>query len=195
MAAQRLPFLTPEEYLAGEKIADTKSEYIAGEVYAMAGGTPEHVFLSSDTQVALARQLAGSPCDANNSAQKVRVADTGPFFYPDVTVTCGSPHFDRDDCLRNPVAIVEVLSASTSTFDRGDKFFHYRRIPSLRHYILIEQERMLVEHWALIDGHWTLVGEHTEPQQRLEMPDLNASIPLSEIYRRVTFAPAAPPDA
>jgi len=192
MAAQKVPFLTPEEYLEGERFAEVKHEYIAGEVYAMAGGTPEHSHISSDTQVALAVRLGERGCDANNSDLKVRVADAGPFFYPDVTVTCGAPTFDSDDCLRDPIIIVEVLSESTAAFDRGGKFFHYRRLASLRHYVLIEQDRMLVEHYERQDnGLWTLVGEHTEPAHRLAFSTLGIDIPLSEIYRRVRFPDAA----
>jgi len=193
MAAQKVPFLSPGEYLAGERQADVKHEYIAGEAYAMAGGTPEHTALSTDALRSLGNRLdaAGGRCDVYNSDVKVRVEDEGPFFYPDVTVTCGDPTFDADGCLRNPLLIVEVLSESTAAFDRGEKFFHYRRIPSLRHYVLIEQTRMLVEHYERQDnGLWTLVGEHTEPDHRLSLPALGADVPLSEVYRRVRF-PAA----
>ncbi len=191
MAAQKVPFLSPEEYLAGERHADVKHEYIAGEAFAMAGGTPEHSHLSSDVQVALAVRVTERGCEVNNSDLMVRVGDEGPFFYPDVTATCGDPTFDADGCLRNPLLIVEVLSESTAAFDRGEKFFHYRRIPSLRHYVLIEQARMLVEHYERQEnGLWTLVGEHTEPGHRLSLPALGADVPLSEVYRRVRF-PAA----
>lgn len=193
MAAQKVPYLSPEEYLEGERFAEVKHEYIAGEAYAMAGGTPEHTTLSTDALLALGSHLGavGGSCDVYNSDIKVRVEDAGPFFYPDVTVTCGDPTFDADGCLRDPLLIVEVLSESTGRFDRGEKFFHYRRIASLRHYVLIEQDRMLVEHYERQDnGLWTLVGEHTEPDHRLSLPALGADIPLSEIYRRVRFPSA-----
>ena len=181
-----------EEYLAGEKLAETKSEYVAGEVYAMAGGTPEHSAIATEIRRLVGNQLSGAGCEVYDSDLKVRVADAGPFFYPDASIVGGNAQFDSGDCLRNPTAIVEVLSPSTGAFDRGDKFFHYRRIASMRHYVLVEQDRMLVEHFALLDGRWTLVGEHTLPEDRLQVPEMGVSVPLSDIYRRVPLpAPAA----
>jgi Uma2 family endonuclease len=188
MAAQRIPLLTPEEYLARERDAPSKSEYIAGEIFAMAGGSPEHTAITSDTHVALANGLRGGPCEVYNSDLKVRISDAGPFFYPDLTVICGDPQFDFDDCLRNPTVIIEVASQSTALYDRSDKFSHYRRFPSLRDYVLIEQNRVWVEHWARGEnGLWTLVGEHTEVTDRLNLTTLHVTVPLAEIYRRVTF--------
>jgi Uma2 family endonuclease len=188
MAAQRVPFITPQEYLAGEKIATTKSEYISGEIFAMAGGSLEHTVISSDVQLALGIALRGGSCEVYNSDIKVRVEEGGPFFYPDVTIVCGEPQSDFDDCLRNPTVLVEVLSESTALFDRSEKFFHYRRFASLQHYILIDQYKVMVEHWEKRDdGLWALVGEHTDLTDSLYINGLRVSIPLSEIYRRVSF--------
>ena len=190
MAALRVPLVTPEEYLARERQAETKSEYIAGEILAMAGGKPDHNMIATDLARALGNRLetAGSACDVFNSDQRVRVADAGPFFYPDVTVVCGDPVFDGDDCLRNPALIVEVLSESTADYDRGEKFRHYRRLPSLRHYVLIEQDRMRVEHYRRREGVvWEPAGVYEAPTDRVALPDLDVELPLAEIYRRVTF--------
>ena len=188
MAALRVPLVTPEEYLARERQAETKSEYIAGEILAMSGGTPEHAAIALDTQVWLSVALRGTTCEVYNSDLKVRVADAGPFFYPDALVVCGDPVFDGDDCLRNPALIVEVLSESTADYDRGEKFRHYRRLPSLRHYVLIEQDRMRVEHYRRREGVvWEPAGVYEAPADRVALPDLDVELPLAEIYRRVTF--------
>jgi Uma2 family endonuclease len=181
VAASRVPLVTPGEYLTRERQAETKSEYIAGEILAMAGGKPDHNMIATDLARALGNRLetAGSACGVFNSDQRVRVADAGPFFYPDVTVVCGDPVFDGDDCLRNPPLIVEVLSESTADYDRGEKF---------RHYVLIEQDRMRVEHYRRREGVvWEPAGVYEAPADRVALPDLDVELPLAEIYRRVTF--------
>jgi Uma2 family endonuclease len=190
MAALRIPLFTPEEYLAREREATTKSEYIAGEIFAMAGGTHEHNMLVGDTYRALGNRLeaAGGRCDVHTSEQKVRIDNGGPFFYPDASVVCGDPFFDSDDCLRNPTLIVEVLSSSTAAFDRGEKFRYYRRLPSLHHYILIETQQMRVEHYRQQSGVlWVPVGEYTQPEDVISLLDMGIEVPLAEIYRRITF--------
>jgi Uma2 family endonuclease len=191
MAALRIPLFTPEEYLAREREATFKSEYIAGEIFAMAGGSHEHNMICLDTAVSLAVRLAerGSGCDVHSSEQKVRIDNGGPFFYPDVSVVCGPPVFDDDDCLRNPALIVEVLSPSTRDYDRGEKFRCYRRLTSLRHYILIETERMHVEHYQQTNGVlWVTAGVYTHPDETISLPDMRIEVPLREIYRRIRFA-------
>jgi len=124
------------------------------------------------------------------------VAYVGPFFYPDVRVVCGPPQFDTGDCLRNPVIVVEVLSESTSAYDRGAKFFHYRRLSSLLHYVLIEQNALLVEHYARQpNGLWTLVGEHTSRDHVLALDPPGVTIPLADIYRRLPHLAPGPLDS
>lgn len=153
MTARTFPLVTPEEYLTREKAALTKSEYIAGEILAMANGKPAHNMICGDTAFALGSRLAsvGGTCDVHNSDQKVRVDEAGPFFYSDVSVVCGEPIFDTDDCLRNPALIIEVLSASIANYNRGEKF---------RYYILIDQDRMRVEHYRQQEGSlWIQAGE------------------------------------
>jgi Uma2 family endonuclease len=191
VAALQVPLFTPEEYLAHERMASYKSEYIAGEIFAMAGGSPEHNMIATDVARALGNHLeaAGNRCDVFNSDQKVRIDEGGPFFYPDASVVCGDPIFDSDDCLRNPALIVEVLSDSTGHYDRGEKFRNYRRLPSLRHYILITVERMRVEHYRQQQGFlWVPVGDYTQEEDVISLPDMGIEVPLSEIYRRIKFS-------
>jgi Uma2 family endonuclease len=190
MAALKVPLFTPEEYLSREQDASFKSEYIAGEIFAMAGGTPEHNTIMGDTYFAFGTALraSGGRCDVHTSEQKVRVDEAGPFFYPDVSVVCGPPAYDSDGCLRNPALIVEVLSASTADYDRGEKFRNYRRLPSLRHYILIESGRIHVEHYQQTQGIiWAPVGDFTRLAEVISLPDFGIVVPLSEICRRITF--------
>lgn len=182
-------FVTPEEYLEREREAVTKSEYIAGEILAMSGGTPAHNYLLADVLRSLGNRLeaAGNGCDVLPSDQKVRVEDAGPFFYPDVAVVCGGPTFDADDCLRDPVLIVEVLSDSTSNYDRDEKFRHSRGLASLRHYVLVAQDRVRVEHYQRQgDGFlWALAGTYARRDSTIPLLDLGIDLPLSEVYRRV----------
>lgn len=183
---------TPQEYLRREADAEIRHEYIAGRIYAMAGGSPTHTILTADVAFALASHLRGSSCDALTSEAKVRVSNTGPFFYPDASVVCGEPDWDEEDCLRNPIVVVEVLSKSSANFDRGDKFVYYKLIESLRHYVLIDQEKIYVEHRARqADGSWLLQGTLTDPDGALSFLDLCIAIPIREIYRRVLPEPTS----
>jgi Uma2 family endonuclease len=196
MAAQKIPLFTPQEYLDGERLAVTKSEYIAGEIIAMAGASPEHSAIATDTRWILRTALdaANSDCEVYDSDLRVRLNEAGPFFYPDITVVCGEPQFDYDDCLRNPTVLIEVLSDSTASQDRGVKFFHYRHFSSLRHYVLVEQGQVLVEHWERAqNGLWTLTAEHTDIAESVALSALRIKLPLTEIYRRVSFATPASP--
>lgn len=184
-------FVTPEEYLAREREATTKSEYIAGEILAMSGGSPTHNMLAADAFFTLMQRLraAGNGCNAVGSDQRVRVDDAGPFFYPDVTVYCADPTFDADDCLRDPVLIVEVLSPSTADYDRGEKFAHYRRLASLRHYLLVAQDRVHVEHYRRQGAGflWAPAALYTDRAARIPLPDLGIDLPLADLYFQVTF--------
>lgn len=182
-------FVTPEEYLARERDALTKSEYIEGEIRAMAGGTSTHAAIATDTLRAFMEAIAtaNSRCDVYNSDLKVRVDAAGPFFYPDASVVCDDPVFDPEECLTNPTVIIEVLSTSTAGYDRGEKFFHYRRLASLRHYVLIEQNQIMVEHFARnAEGLWTLNGEYTNRTDFITFDDLWLRVSIETIYRRLS---------
>jgi Uma2 family endonuclease len=183
---QRL--MSVQEYLRFDETSETKYEYIAGEIVAMAGGKHAHNVISMDVSRILGNYLesAGGTCDVYNSDQKVRYDDAGPFFYPDVTVVCGTPEIDHDHCLRNPTLIVEVLSETSEEYDRGEKFRNYRQFPTLRHYLLVAQDMYQVEHYRQIEGVlWELVATHTDITASIPLPDLNIALPLAEIYRRL----------
>lgn len=129
-----------EEYLTLEEIAGVRHEFFDGEIYAMAGGTPEHAAMAAAITATLSVQLAGKPCRVYSSDLRVRVLATGLATYPDVTVVCGPS--ERDPSSRthvtNPKLIVEILSPGTAEYDRGDKLAHYRQIPSLETILLVD---------------------------------------------------------
>ena len=139
MSSQIQKHYTPEEYLALERQAQYKSEYYAGEIFAMAGASRWHNLIVTNVLRELSLQLKGRPCTTYPSAMRVKISPTGLYTYPDVTVVCGAARFEdtQQDTLLNPTLIVEVLSESTEAYDRGGKFAHYRKLNSLLEYVLI----------------------------------------------------------
>ena len=187
MQAQLTHYITPEEYLEGEEISVVKHEYYDGQVYAMAGGTNAHAILCSNALAALINQLLGKPCRAVSSEQRVKVEATGLHVYPDTSIYCQDARFDGtgDTNLLDPTVIVEVLSRSTSAYDRGDKFDHYKRIEILQDYILIEQTRVHVEHFhRLGNGDW-LMRSFDNLSDTLALLSVDCNVTLSQIYEGV----------
>ena len=183
---------SPEEYLALERKADFKSEYLNGFITAMSGTSREHNLIAGNLLSHLNSQLRDRECEAYMSDIRVLVDSTGLYTYPDVVVVCGEPQFlDKEvDTLLNPTVLVEVLSPSTESYDRGAKFAHYRRIESLRDYVLVSQDQMLVEHFTKQSGGW-LMTPLERPEELLELKSVGCKVPLAEIYRKVVF-PAPP---
>lgn len=177
--------ITPEEYLALEREAESRSEYFDGEIFAMAGASPAHVLIVSNLVAALDRQLADRPCAVFSTDQRVRVAETGLFAYPDVAVACREIRIDENECLLNPRLIVEVLSRSTQDYDRGSKFAHYRTLDSLSDYLLVAQDRPYAEHFSRQDdGLWVLreiEGEDAEIAPRA----LDLRLPMAQVFRKL----------
>ena len=146
----RLAHYTYDDYRRFEETTDAKHEYLHGQILAMAGGTPEHAALATAVIGLLERQLAGRPCYPFSSDLRVRVRATGLATYPDVTVICGALERDPDDpnAAVNPTVLVEVLSPSTEEYDRGEVSAHYRKIPSLREYLLVSHRERRIERWS-----------------------------------------------
>jgi Uma2 family endonuclease len=185
--------LTPAEYLAVERKAAFKSEFYRGEMFAMAGASEEHCLIKDNLAREAGYQLKGGPCRVVTSDLRVKVDATGLYTYPDVVIYCDQPQFEDDtfDTLLNPRVIVEVLSDSTEKYDRGDKFRHYRQIPSLQEYVMVSQDRPLLErHVRRPDGSW-LLTEFAGLERVFDFATVPAHVPLAEIYRGVTF-PEAP---
>ena len=182
-ASARKTLLTPEEYLAIERAAESKSEFYDGRMYAMSGASFEHNLISSNLLANLYNQLRGGPCRALSSDLRVSLAE-GNYVYPDLVIVCGKPQFTDDefDTLNNPRVIVEILSPSTEKWDRGGKFSKYQRVPSLQHYVLGSQNDPIIEqHDRQADDSW-LMTRTPWPDGVLTLDSIGVAIPIREIY-------------
>jgi Uma2 family endonuclease len=175
--------LTVEEYLEGELRSDVKHELIGGQTYAMVGASRYHVLIAATLVRLLGNHLAGSPCRTYVSDMKVRIGDD--FYYPDVLVSCTTGGHDYYETA--PVLIVEVLSPTTERQDRLEKRLAYQRLPSLKEYVLIAQDKMQAEVYRPIEGGWELERYGQDDELRLESVDLTVS--MTEIYEDVMSAP------
>lgn len=184
LAAETL--LTPEEYLALERKATFKSEYISGEILAMSGASLAHTRITADIVTELNIQLRGRECEVISNDMHVRTSPKGAYFYPDIIVFCGEPQFEDNvfDTLLNPTLVVEVLSPSTEAYDKGEKFRHYQELTSLREYILVSQDRIRVEHYRLAKTQWVQTELHAI-EGVLSLASIGCELPLQDIYRRV----------
>jgi len=185
MGAAKKPIRTYAEYLEIERTSDVRHEYIEGEILAMSGGSPPHARLILRVSYLLEGQVGGGPCTAYSSDLRVRVLETGRATYADVTVVCGpiERHPEDPDAVTNPTVLVEVLSPSTERDDRGEKFAQYRRIPSLRDYVLVSQDRARIEHFQRVDGGaWTFVERG--PGECVAL-SIGAALAVDEVYRGV----------
>ncbi|MCL4204088.1 MAG: Uma2 family endonuclease [Pirellulaceae bacterium] len=191
MSAVPKPLLTPQEYLSRERRAETKSEYLRGEMFAMSGASREHNLIATNVSAELQQQLRERPCEVYQADMRVKVSPTGLYTYPDVTVVCGEPQFEdaEVDTLLNPTVLVEVLSPTTADYDRGGKFTHYRRLASLQEYVLISQDRPLVEHYVRRGADEWLLTEQRGLDEVLVLPSIGCQIPIAEIYRKVSLTP------
>ena len=190
MSALPKRLFTPEEYLILENRAAYKSQYVAGEIYAMAGTEPEHVVIVGNIDFALKTLFGERPCNSYTTDLRVKIAEAEMYTYPDVAALCGEPEFDRSSrpsMLLNPQVIFEVLSPSTETFDRGEKFLRYRTLESLTDYVLVAVDAMWVEHHTRQEnGSWTMT-EYRQSTDRVPLRPLGGELTLTQIYRRVVF--------
>ena len=189
MSTRALPFLTPEQYLEIERAAEVRSEYIAGEIFAMSGGSLNHARISANALRRMMEQLDRKPCEAAGADMKIFCARASMFTYPDVVVICGPPKFldQRHDVITDATAIVEVLSPSTRNYDRSEKFRYYRSLESFSEYLLLEQDEMRAEHHVRQpDGSW-LFREITDPAAEIAMDPIGCRLRLESLYERVEF--------
>jgi len=151
-------FITPDEYLRRERLADFRSEYLNGEVFAMSGASWKHNLICTNIAFSLNLQLRDGPCHVVATDQRLRVKTADLLYaYPDVIVVCGEPEFVEGefDNLVNPKIIVEILSPTTERFDRGKKYMLYTQLNTLDHYLLVSQDRAGIEHFARQpNGQW-----------------------------------------
>ena len=184
MSAQhQLETWTEAEYWELEERSEVKHEWINGQPYAMAGGTFNHTTICGNVFASAKAHLRGKPCRARSSEQKIKSEKSGNTFYPDAVIFCPPSRFigKGDHTLLTPTVIFEVLSPSTEATDRGDKFAAYRQIDSLTDYVLIEPERVFVDHYRRRPEGW-LLRDYTRRDDRLRFPDLDIELPLDELY-------------
>lgn len=180
---------TPEQYLARERQATTKSQYYQGQIFAMAGASREHNLIVANLVASIHAGLRGKPCEVYPSDMRVKVQASGLYTYPDVTIVCGEPQFEdaHVDTLVNPLVLFEVISESTEGYDRGAKAMQYRQLPSLQQLVLIASDRVHVESYRRgADGGWTL-WESSDQTGSLPVPAADVMLSIAEIYQRVEF--------
>ena len=189
MAAAPREYLSPEEYLTLERRSETKHEYVDGKLIAMVGGTGTHSQIAGSTIIAFGAVLRGRSCTVFTSDLKVGIGKLRAYAYPDVTIVCERPKYadSVQDVLINPLLIVEVLSPSTEQYDRTGKFLRYQRIPSFAEYLLIAQDKPLVELCSRQDdGMWEWVAVEGL-EATITIPSLDCTLALADIYNNVQF--------
>jgi Uma2 family endonuclease len=181
---------TLEEYIELDKNSEEKYEFFNGEVFAMAGGSPNHVRISGNVFARLSEKLRGRECEAFASDMRIKVPAAFPYRYPDVSVVCGEPVFDElqgQQMLVNPILLVEVLSPSTAAYDLGEKFTAYQSIASFQEYLLISQDRPLViQHVRQSHRRWLRI-EIEGLEAEVSLQSIGVTLGLNEIYERVKF--------
>lgn len=174
-----------EQYLAADRTAESKSEYYDGVVYAMSGASLRHNLIVTNLITTLKNGLRGGKCRVYPSDLRVSTSRRR-YFYPDVTVVCGSAETadERNDILLNPTLLVEVLSDSTAAYDRGRKFLSYQTIPSLKEYLLVAQDEPRIECYRRQAEGW-LYTQASSPDAAVSLESLGIELPLAEIYEEI----------
>ncbi len=191
MTAASRPHYPIEDYVQLELHSNVKHEFLAGEIWAMGGGTPQRAALASAIIAAFIADLRGRPCRVYTSDARVRVQATGLDTYPDVTVVCGGEQLDGDDklALVNPIVLVEVTSPSSDAYDRAEKLDHYQKIASVRDIVIVSHVEARID----VIGRSGEGGEWTTTQARsgrILVPSIGCTLDVADIYR-YPFAPSA----
>ncbi len=191
MAQPAYKVISHDEYLAREAQAEYKSEYFAGRILAMAGASVDHNRIVGNVYARMLPELEKQHCTPFMLDLRLFIEEKDVFTYPDAMIICGKPEFyaERNDTVTNPVVIFEVLSESTRNYDRGEKFEFYRAIPSLREYVLIDQDRVHVERFLKTEaGDW-LLSEWNDPDATLKLASLDFGLRIADVYRGVELPP------
>jgi Uma2 family endonuclease len=180
------PRFTPEEYFAWEEQQLHRHEYINGEVYAMSGGTISHSEIALNFGSLLKAHLRGSGCKTLNSDARINILESSHFVYPDVSVTCDERDKTTAQYITYPCLVVEVLSPSTESYDRGNKFKLYRRNPLLQEYVLVDAEAIAIEIFRKTnDNNWQIIDH--EPGAVVELASVKLTFPIEQVYEDVVF--------
>ncbi len=177
--------MTVADYLAFDEASEIRNEYIDGELYPMTGGTRKHGLLISYTIIVLNDLLADNECEIYPSVMRVRIDDT-KYVYPDVSVVCGEPRFadDREVTLLNPTVVVEVTSPSSIVNDLISKVEFYGAVPSIKGYLILDQERVFAEWYSRAESGWRL-QQYSSLGDVIPLEALGCRLPLDQIYSRV----------
>ena len=188
MSVMEKKVMTAEEYLARERQAEEKSEFYQGECFAMAGASRRHNRLSVNILRHLANHLASKPCQPYVADMRLYIEAHEHYVYPDVLVVCDEKAYVDEENCKDATVIVEVLSPSTETYDRGLKFLHYQSLPSLQEYVLISQEVLQVEvyHRRIQKQDW-IYQALSQPEDALVLSSIDFSCRLAELYESITF--------
>ncbi len=172
-----------------ERETDYKSEYLDGEIFAMAGASEAHILIEANVSAEFNIQFREKPCQVYTSNMKIYLSKHGMYAYPDAVVVCGEPIY-RDkykDNLINPLLIVEILSPSTEAYDRGEKFLRYRKLETFKEYVLISQHAPHIDHYFKQENNKWVLSECDGLQDSIELPSLEMALSLSSIYAKVKF--------
>jgi Uma2 family endonuclease len=194
MHPQPLTKLTPQEYLARERQAETRSEYVDGEVFAMAGASREHNQIAANLVRVLGNQLLEKPCSVYSSDMKVKIEKVTKYTYPDIVIACQTERFEDEkrDVLLNPVIIMEILSDSTEAYDRGRKFLHYQLIESLLDYILISQDSARIEKFSRHNDNTWLYSEFHGLDALVAIESIGCQLRLGDVYHKLDLPAPLP---
>ncbi len=182
--------LLPEDYFDAEETSEIKSEYYHGEIFAMTGASFNHNIIAWNILAALHETLSHTDCFAFPSDMRIQVDEAKHYTYPDISIVCKDIAFakGRDDTIKNPMVIIEILSDSTKAYDRGMKFTAYRKLPSLRDYILINQYRCQIEYFHKTGLNRWESEELNGIEEILNIRSVSIGLPLKSIYHRVNIS-------
>ncbi len=184
--AYQKKFHSIAEYLEIENASVEKHEYYRGEIFSMSGASPRHNIISSNLIISLGNALKGKSCQPYGSDMRIQIPENTLFTYPDISIVCGDIIVSEEDenTATLPTVIIEILSASTRNYDRGEKFMLYRAIPTLKNYILVDSQSIHVEHFAINnEGLWQL-KEHNNPDEEIVIETLNIKLMMYDVYER-----------
>ena len=186
MNAKVKTYSTIEDYFILEAESDVKHEYIDGDIRAMTGGTYNHSVIPVNASTTLRYQLRGSICRVHNSDMLVRIKDS-TYLYPDFSISCGKPVLERNSqVLCNPILVAEVTSPSSDAYDRGRKRDFYFSVPSIQYYLVIDQNRVLVELNTRMEIGWVM-DQYRSADDIVQLPKINCALPLADVYESITF--------
>ena len=174
-----------------ERASEEKHEFLDGEIYLMSGASRNHNLVMANTLASLHGQLREHPCNVYPSDMRVKISDFGQYTYPDISVTCDPEHVEdnQQDTLLNPIVIIEVLSPSTESYDRGKKFQHYRALDSLQEYVLIAQDQARIERYLRQpSGEW-LLADAVGLEAVIELSSIECTLALADVYSKINFEP------